>query len=117
MMRATTDEERIVAVLHDTVEDTDVTLAGLRAAFPPVIVDAVDCLTKRPGEGYQTAMERVATNPLATAVKLLDLHDNIDLTRLAEIGEWELARTKKYHAAIQFLKRAQQDTKVGRPAA
>lgn len=95
----------MVAILHDTVEDTDVTLEALRAEFPTSIVEAVDCLTKRAGEEYQAAIERVATNPLATTVKLLDLHDNLDLTRLAELGEWELARTKKYHDAIQFLKK------------
>lgn len=107
MMKAHTDEERMVAILHDTVEDTEITLEGLRGEFPAEIVDAVDCLTKRDGEEYQAAMERVATNRLATVVKMLDLRDNIDLTRLAEVGEKELARTKKYHDALQFLKKAQ----------
>ena len=94
----------IVSVLHDTVEDTPFTLDAVRkAGFPDEIVDALDALTKRQGEDYEAFIERIAQNPLATRVKLLDLYDNIDVTRLPELGEWELKRTVKYHRAIRRL--------------
>ena len=112
MLRANGYLEQIVAVLHDTVEDTYITLEYLESAgFSDEIVEAVDALTKRDEEkdgdgGYHAFIERVAQNPLATRVKLLDLYDNIDVTRLPTLGEWELKRTAKYHAAIRLLKQA-----------
>jgi len=107
MMRARGYAEQIVAVLHDTVEDTSLTLARLQeAGFPREVVAAVDALTKREGEEYASSIERVAGNPLAARVKLLDLYDNIDVTRLPELGEWELQRTAKYHRAILRLREA-----------
>lgn len=105
MMRATTDDERIVAVLHDTVEDTDLSLDDLtRAGFPEQVVAAVGALTRRGGETYEEFIDRVALDPLASRVKLLDLYDNIDLTRLSAVGDSELARAARYHRAIRQLK-------------
>ena len=121
MLQAQTEQEQIVAVLHDTLEDTDLTPERIIAAgkavsptgFTSDILDALDCLTKRAEEkdDYEAFIRRIATNPLAIRVKLLDLvgkcadeYDNIDVTRLPEIGDWELKRTAKYHRAILFLK-------------
>ena len=104
MMKAKTIPEQIVAVLHDTIEDTDLTLDKLiEYEFPPEIIAALDALTKREGEDYKAFIERIALNPLAVKVKLLDLYDNIDVTRLPELGDWELKRTAKYHRAIKRL--------------
>lgn len=65
-------------------------------------------MTKRPGEDYEAfieRIERIAADPLAARVKLLDLYDNNDLTRLAEVGETDLQKATKYHRAIARLER------------
>jgi (p)ppGpp synthase/HD superfamily hydrolase len=108
MMQADSYEAKIVAVLHDTIEDTALTLYDLHVAgFDDTIVSAVDALTKRDDEPYEDAIGRVAADRLATTVKLLDLQHNIDVTRLPELGESELQRTARYHRAIQRLKAVQ----------
>lgn len=108
MMSMTTDEERMVAVLHDVVEDTDVTLDGLREqGFSEDVVRAVDCLTKRRGEGYPDFIQRVATDPLARLVKLADLEDNLNLLRLGFLDEKALERMDKYHRAWALLRQGE----------
>lgn len=113
MMAARGYEEQIVAILHDTIEDTPLTREELRAAgFPQAILHALDALTKRAGEDYDAFIERIALNPLAALVKLLDLYDNIDVTRLPALGDWELKRTAKYHRAILRLRQEHPGTKT-----
>lgn len=76
------DDEKIVAVLHDVVEDTDLTLDDLKEfGFDDVIVDAVDAVTKRKGEDYFDYIARVKENPIAIEVKLADLKHNSDPSR------------------------------------
>jgi hypothetical protein len=78
----------MAAVLHDVVEEGGVTLEQLRAAgFADVVVEAVDALTKREGEDYEAFIRRAALNPIAREVKLADLRDNSDLSRIAEPTE------------------------------
>ncbi len=102
MMRGKTPTEKIVAVLHDVVEDTDWTLDQLAAAgFPPDIITAIDCLSRRPTETYDQFMDRVLTNPLATQVKLYDLEDNMDTTRLVTLTDKDWERLQRYHKARQ----------------
>jgi hypothetical protein len=102
MMRAQIIEEQIVAVLHDVVEDSDWTLDQLAAeGFPPEIITAMDCLTRRPEETYDQFLDRVLTNALATHVKRYDLEDNMTLTRLASLSEKDLQRLQRYHKAHQ----------------
>ena len=104
MARAQTDDERIVALLHDVVEDSDWTLEALAAeGFPPRIVDAIGCLTNREGESYDEFITRVLTNFLASRIKLLDIEDNMDMTRLGALTDKDLERLRKYHAARQRL--------------
>lgn len=106
MARAEGYRHQIVAVLHDTVEDTDLTLDKLREhGFPDEIISAVDALSRKEEETYEAFIDRIAENPLATSVKLLDLYDNIDATRLPELGDKELQRIAKYHRAIVRLKK------------
>ncbi len=84
MLRMKGKTERIVAVLHDVIEDTDVTLDGLRrAGFSREAVRAVDALSRRnsAGETYDAFTERIAKNPLAVRVKLGDLADNMSPER------------------------------------
>jgi len=106
MLAVTTPEARMAAVLHDVVEDGDVTLEQLRAeGFPAAVVEAVDALTKREHEedDYEAFIRRAALNPIAREVKLADLRDNSDLSRIAEPTEKDRTRIEKYKRAIAYL--------------
>ena len=104
MARAQSDDERIVALLHDVVEDSDRTSKALaEEGFPQRIVDAIGCLTNREGESYDDFISRVLTNSLAVRVKLLDIEDNMDMTRLGALTDKDIERLRKYHAARQRL--------------
>ena len=99
MMKQCDQAAQIVAVLHDVLEDSSVTLAELRAGgYPDEICEAVDCLTRRPGEAYDAMIARVARNPLARKVKLADLEDNMDPRRRVP-GPGEEQRQVKYREA------------------
>ncbi len=105
----TTDEERKVAVLHDTIEDTGITAAELRKlGYSKKVVDALVLLTKLPEEenNYDAFIERIRTGPskIARKVKLADLRDNADLTRFAAPTEQDIRRQEKYKRAIAKLK-------------
>ena len=107
MMQAEGYAEQITAILHDAVEDTPLTLTHLEeAGFPAEIVATVEAVTKRPGESYEAFIERIARNPLAVRVKRLDLRDNLNVMRLKELGEAELARIARYHRALRRLEQA-----------
>lgn len=107
MMRAVTPAERMVAVLHDVVEDSTWTLEELgREGFPAAVLDAIDRLTRRAGESYDEFIDRVLESPLATRVKLLDIEDNLDLKRLPAVTDADLERAARYHAARRRLRAA-----------
>ena len=97
-------DERVVAVLHDVVEDTDWTLDRLRAeGFSDAVLAAVESVTKRPNETYEEFVLRAGRNPIGRRVKLADLKDNSDLTRVARPTEKDHARIKEYRRAIALL--------------
>src|SRR5438309_472828 len=74
--------ERIAGVLHDIVEDTPYTLEMLRdMGYPEEVLEALDCLTRRPEETYEQFVDRLKPNALARRVKIADLEDNMDLRR------------------------------------
>ena len=73
------------ALLHDTVEDTDVTLEALAAEFPPEVVAAVKLLTHEPGITYFDYVRKIRTDPVAKKVKLADLNHNSDISRFAGV--------------------------------
>jgi (p)ppGpp synthase/HD superfamily hydrolase len=104
MMKQEDDRARMVAALHDVVEDSEVTIADLRATgYSDEICEAVDALTRREGESYEVMIARVAGNPLARRVKIADLEDNMDPTRRLP-GQNEVDRQRKYaraHAQLQ----------------
>ncbi len=92
------------ALLHDVVEDTDMTFADLEAeGFPPEVTEAVRLLTHDDAVPYMEYLAAVKPNPIARAVKLADLHHNSDLTRLDTVDERALRRNEKYQKAVQFL--------------
>jgi (p)ppGpp synthase/HD superfamily hydrolase len=96
----TPDAAKIAAVLHDVVEDTDVTLDELRErGFPEEALQAIGLLTKRDGESYPQFIERLLPNRIARMVKRADLEDNMDLRRLARVGDKERQRLDRYRAA------------------
>ena len=105
MAAGRTIDEKIVGVLHDVVEDTDWTFdALLNEGFPVHIVDALRCVTKVSDcEPYDEFIERVKSNPLAVAVKINDLTDNMDVRRYKELSEWDVKRLRKYLKAYQEL--------------
>ena len=105
MMRANTDDERIVAILHDVVEDSEWTLDELAAdGFPPHILAGIDGMTNRDGESYEAFIERAGRNPISARVKLLDLEDNMTITRLSEVTDKSVDRLKKYHRSYLRMK-------------
>ncbi|CAN1602644.1 HD domain-containing protein [Pseudomonas mediterranea] len=104
MLRLAHHDERIVAVLHDVVEDTHVTLADLRSeGFSEAILTAIESLTKREGETYQAFIERAGRDRLARRVKLADLTENSDLSRIDKPSQNDLERVEKYRKAAEYL--------------
>lgn len=99
-----TDEEKATAYLHDVIEDTSLTLLDLEEhGFPRSVIEAIDILTKKKGQDYQSYLNLVKTNRLARTVKLADLKHNSDLSRLSEVTDKDLKRYKKYQEAIKYL--------------
>lgn len=95
---------RMAAVLHDVIEDTDVTLVDLQiAGYPRPVIHAVDCLTRRDGETYATYIERVATDPMATMVKVADLRDNLRNNKSLSPRLDVLERIQLYEQALSLL--------------
>ncbi len=93
-----------VALLHDTVEDTPITLDYLREqGFPEEVVSAIALLTHAEGVDYMDYVKAVKPNPIARAVKLADLRHNSDITRLDKVDEWAQKRNEKYAKAIALL--------------
>ena len=104
MLAVKTPFEKMVAVLHDTVEDTTVTLVDLRdAGFPPEVLDAVEALTKRKGESRLEAALRATKNSISLIVKLADVTDNMDLGRISNPSQKDFARLKEYEQVKELL--------------
>lgn len=106
MLQMDTNAERVVAICHDTVEDTDLTLQMLldTEVFHPDCINAIDAITKRKGEKNEAYWARVRANPLALRVKLADVGHNSSEARLAELDESSRIRLiRKYHQARDFF--------------
>jgi (p)ppGpp synthase/HD superfamily hydrolase len=107
MLRVSSTDERIVAVLHDVCEDCQGwTFDRLRAeGFSEHIIQALQSVTKRDGEDYEAFVRRAASNPIGRRVKLADLRDNSDLSRIAMPSERDFRRIEKYRRAIDLINR------------
>lgn len=93
-----------VALLHDLLEDCpEWNKKVLGCFFYEEIVDAVESITRRENEAYNNYINRVSLNRYATVVKIADLQDNMDMTRLKEITDKDIIRLKKYLSSYQFL--------------
>ena len=106
MMRLRSDDEELmsIAVLHDVVEDSDVTLEDLtKVGFSSRVTDALDLLTHKKGDSYEVYIRTIGTSRDATLVKLEDLRDNSDITRLKGLSEKDHARLMKYNKSFVYL--------------
>ena len=98
------EETVCVALLHDVVEDTDITFEELEAdGFSKEIIDALKLMTHDDSVSYMDYIKAIKTNNIATIVKLADLRHNSDLTRLDIVDEKAIKRAEKYKKAIEFL--------------
>ena len=100
-----TENEKIVGVLHDVIEDSDWTFEKLaEEGFSDEVIAALKCVTKTSeNENYDDFIDRVKKNPLAAAVKINDLTDNMDIRRLPYLSDKDVKRLKKYLKAYKRL--------------
>lgn len=98
------EQTTCVALLHDVVEDTDITLSDLRnEGFPEPALEALLLMTHDKSVPYMDYVRKIKENPIARAVKLADLRHNSDLTRLDVVDEKARERVEKYRKAIKIL--------------
>ena len=103
-MKCNLIESKTVALLHDIVEDTSMTFEKLRIAqFSEEIIDGVRAVTRKDGESYADFIARAAKNDLGHAVKINDLEDNMNITRLPNLSEKDCHRLNKYLHAWRYL--------------
>lgn len=98
-----TEDECIVALLHDVVEDTDVTFEELEKEFSNNVIEAIKLLTHDKKVPYDEYILKLKDNPIAKKVKLADLKHNSDKTRLDHLTPKDIIRNKKYENAIKLL--------------
>ena len=104
MMTRDNEIERICAVLHDVIEDSDVTFDNLRReGFSEEIIEVLNCITKRAGESYDDFINRILGNETACRVKLADLCDNMNISRIKNPTEQDEERIKKYKDAADKI--------------
>lgn len=110
MMQMATTTEKVIAVLHDVIEDTPVSLRDLEdEGFPPLIVEMVDLLTRPVEMDYDLYIERIRPNRLARRIKLADLQHNMDIRRMPTVAPEHAARLERYHRAWRTLVAAEED--------
>ena len=101
--RLSAPEEQVVAWLHDTVEDTGLTLREIENTFGPETAAAVDAISRRPGEEWEDYLRRVKQNEAARKVKISDLIDNSNLSRIPAVTLRDVDRQLKYNRALRYL--------------
>ncbi len=104
MLAVNSEHERMAAVLHDVVEDSAITYDDLmREGFPTEVVEAVRALTRAKGGSRIDAARKAVRNPIARAVKLADVADNMDLSRISNPSEKDHARQREYEQVREIL--------------
>jgi (p)ppGpp synthase/HD superfamily hydrolase len=110
MLSMETEEERIVAILHDILEDTDVTVSDLlKRGFSEEVVEAIRSVTRRENESYMDFIRRANENEIGRKVKIADLKDNMNWDRIQQPTDDDLKRMQKYQKAYFQLKRGSVD--------
>lgn len=94
---------KIVAILHDTVEDTTLTLEKLSYIFPPYIVKSIDVISKKEGQSKNDYYRGIKKNPIARVVKLADLTHNMDISRIKNPTEKDYKRVEVYKERYDYL--------------
>lgn len=97
------ETDKIVGLLHDVLEDTDIREETIRNLFGDLIADALVAMTHVDGVPYQHYIRVIAKNPVARRVKLADLDHNMDLSRLPEVTSKDIERLEKYQNAKEYL--------------
>jgi 5'-deoxynucleotidase YfbR-like HD superfamily hydrolase len=99
------DKLKIISLLHDLIEDCDDwNISHIQSIFQDEIIsNAIELLTKKPNESYDEYIKKIKSNDFAKAVKLADLVDNMDITRLFHIISKDMQRLKKYHNSYLYL--------------
>ena len=100
-----TELECIVALLHDVVEDTEITFKDLEKEFPEEVVDLLKILTHDKKVDYMDYIRNVKKSVIATKIKIADLEHNADITRLDNITLDDIKRIEKYKKALEILRR------------
>lgn len=104
MMSLIDEKDKIIGVLHDTVEDTDVTYDYLKeVGFDDEIIEGIKSVTRNKGETYNQFIDRVSLNPRGKRVKLADIEDNMDISRIPNPSEKDYNRVEKYKKAKKRL--------------
>ncbi len=100
------EDEKITALLHDVIEDTDITIEDLKLyGFNEMILEALELLNHNKRENYYDYIEKIKANKLATKIKLGDLKHNSDLGRIKNPTEKDIKRIEKYSKATNMLER------------
>ncbi len=99
------EDEIITAILHDVVEDTEVTMDDLyNMGFKKEVIDALKLLTHRKDVEYMDYIKNISNNNIARKVKLADLEHNSDISRIDKKSKKDYDRLDKYKKAIEYLK-------------
>ena len=101
--RLASPEAQVVGWLHDTVEDTALSLAEIEARFGAETAAAVDAISRREGEAWKVYLQRVKANPVAREVKISDLIDNSNLSRVPDVKIKDVKRQARYNRALREL--------------
>lgn len=97
MLKLESESDKIIAVLHDVLEDTDATIDELKEiGINEVQIETLQLLTKLPKESYDSYIQRISTNKIAAKIKIADLKDNMDISRIPEPTKIDYDRVKKY---------------------
>lgn len=104
MMAVNKTDEKIVALLHDAIEDSNITFQDLeKESFPQFVIEAVKLLTKTNHQDYIEYIRNIQKNEIAKSVKISDLNDNMNLKRIKQLSDKDRLRMEKYKKALNIL--------------
>ena len=104
MFKMESNNEKIAALLHDVVEDSDWTLDDLKKeGFNSDVIEAVSLLTRDEKDSYDEFIQKAVSNPISKNVKIADINDNLDLNRIDKISDKDYIRIKKYHRVLKSI--------------
>ena len=104
MFKMESNNEKIAALLHDVVEDSDWALDDLKKeGFNSDVIEAVSLLTRDEKDSYDEFIQKAVSNPISKNVKIADINDNLDLNRIDKISDKDYIRIKKYHRVLKSI--------------